>query len=535
VFLPRTAMQFCALFVSWCLLSMAHAYWLSLNLQPLPYDQAHHFLLAKAYQPVLADPVKWLDILTVAIYYPPLYHCSLALLMFAIGPGTQMAPLINLIWLLSLMVAIWLIGRQTVGGWAGVGAALLMALLPISAGLSREILLEVCLASNVAWGVYVIIKSEYLSNRYWLLAMGLVFGLGMTAKWSFALYLAPLFIWAWLKSGKQVAPRDYKGMARALLIFLFITLPWYLHTPRTLIKGLLGNMGQRSVQEGDPSIFSFESLFYYPASLVNDQVFLPLALVLVAGVVWSFKKKRSRTRPLLVWFLGGLAVLLLMRNKDARYLFPLLPAANLMVMEWLSSLQPRFLRPALYACILVLAVAAFWGSGFGKGPLASETWLEDGALCLKICGTENQYSRPPVMDDWQVPRILRTVRNDWQRNDRAPVLGVMASLYFFHKSAFNAWSQSMGPHVCVASCLEPQNWPSGRPEAGLRDDLGKLDYLVIKTGNLGKEQAYKKAARMIESMRHNVGSELAAFALPDGSAALLWRLSKTSLQANLNQ
>jgi hypothetical protein len=526
VFSSRTAIQFGVLLASWCLLALVHAYWLSLNFQPLPYDQAHHFLLATAYQPVLADPAQWLDVLTVAIYYPPLYHCTLAFMMFFIGPGWQMAPLVNLAWLLALMIAIWLIGRQTVGGWPGVAAAIFMALLPISAGLTREILLEVCLASTVAWGAYVVIKSDCLSQRTWVLALGAIFGLGMLAKWSFALYMAPLFIWAWQRGGRRGATRDYKGLGWALLIFLCITLPWYLHTPRTLVKGLLGNIGQRSVQEGDPSVFSFESLFYYPASLINDQVFLPLALLLAAGLVWGLFKARSQIMPLLVWLLGGLAVLVLMRNKDARYLFPLLPAACLLTMGWLSSMRKRFWRAALCSLALFLAGAAFLGSGLGHGPMASDTWLEDGALCLKVCGADNQYSRPPIIDDWQVPRILKAVCRDWKRKDRAPVLGVMASLYFFHKSAFMAWTQATGPPVRVTSCLEPQNWPAQRPEDGLRRDLGKLDYLVIKTGNLGKERAYKEAMRMIESMGQRLGRELAAFSLPDGSAALLWRIFK---------
>jgi hypothetical protein len=242
-------------------------------------------------------------------------------------------------------------------------------------------------------------------------------------------------------------------------------------------------------------------------------------------------KARKQTKPLLVWFLGGLAVLVLLRNKDARYLFPLLPAACLLAMGWLSSLKSRIGRAALCSSALVLALAVFWGTSFGQGPFAPETWYEEGEVCLNVSGRYNQYARPPRIDGWQVPRILNTVRADWKRNDRPPVLGVMASVYFFHKSAFSAWSHSIGLPVRVSSCLEPQNWPARQPEAGLHGDLHKLDYLITKTGNLGKEQAYKDAMRMIDRMGDGVGHKMTAFALPDGSAALLWRLPKKYKQA----
>jgi len=522
----RTAVQFCLVLLAWFALSFAHAYWLKLNLQPLPYDQAHHFMLALSYQPLLANPGNWFDVLSLAIYYPPLFHCSMAGLLFIQGQGLQMAPLINLAWLLLLMLSVWLIGRHSVGGWAGVAAAVLLALLPISAGFVREVLLEVCLAAMVAWSVYVLIRCDYLSKFRWTLALGACAGWGMLAKWSFALYFCPLFIWACWKGRTKRIMLDLKGLGGAVLIFLLITLPWYLHAPETLVRNMIGNISKRAVQEGDPSVFSLGSLLFYPASLVNDQIFLPLALLLGIGLIWGLTKARTRTMSLLIWFFGGLAILILLRNKDARYLYPLLPAACLLAMGWLFSIKRPFLRGAAVSSVLTLATAYFISTSYGIGPLAAETCWRYGGMRIKICGADNQYCRPPLRSDWKVPAIMNAVIRDWQGKDCPPKVGIMASRYFFHKSAFMATARYMNLPVRLESSIEPQNWPSANPESGLRNDLARLDYLVTKTGDLGQERDYKDAVAILERRGLEPGLKVAEFALPDGSQAVLWRLDK---------
>ncbi|KMY67244.1 hypothetical protein AAU61_10215 [Desulfocarbo indianensis] len=526
----RTAIQLCCLLLAWCGMSWAHWHWLGLNLQPFSYDQAHHLLLALDYQPVLVSPARWLDILTVAIYYPPLYHCSLALWLFIAGPEMQMAALVNLFWLLALMLGTWLIGRRSVGGWAGAAAAALLALLPVCAGLTRDVLVEISLAATVVWSVYALLMSENYSRPHWVLALGALAGLGMLAKWSFVLYLALPMAWAWWQGGRQGVARHRKSLWQALLIFLALTLPWYLHTPRTLIKGMLGNLGPVPAAEGDPSVFSLGSLLYYPISLVNDQIFLPLALLLAGGLVWGLIRGRAESKPLLVWLLGGWAVLILLSNKDMRYLFPLLPAACLLSMGWLASLKPRALAAGLSACALGLAFLVSWGSGFAWGPLARDYGLAYPGGVLRVCGLDTEYSRPPVRADWQVPAILQAVKQDWRESDRTPVLGVMASMRFFHKSGFLAWARLRGLPVTTRSCLEPQCWPPGRPKEGLRRDLSRLDYLVTKTGGLGLEPAYGRACRMMEDMGADLGVRLIDYPLPDGGRAILWRLKRADRQ-----
>jgi 4-amino-4-deoxy-L-arabinose transferase-like glycosyltransferase len=522
--------QLLAVLLAWVALALLEFLWLSLDKRPLAWDQAHHFLLSLRYLEALQSPLTWPDIFSVAIKYPYLFHLGLAKVFWLFGVSLRCAAAVNLFWLLTLMIALWLLGRRVFGGWAGVWAAVLCAAAPVSVGLDRQVLLEPCLTATIAWTVLALKESQGLSRRGWVLALGAMAGWGLLAKWTYPLYVATPILLTWWQArkpgGMDSGGIDKRGLWWALLICLAMSLPWYLHSPVTLFKILFGDAWAYGAAHGHPPVFSLAGLAAYPLLLINDQLFLPLALLSFAGLAWALAYRRKDAALVLAWLLGGLLLITLMRNKDTRFLYPLLPALMLCLGGWLNALKPWWLRIGAVGLALLLSAGALVGTGFNVGPLAQNRALALGPAGLTVSTPQSTYLYPPDPSDWSVPEIVGYIAKA-KPGSASIRLGVLASLPAFHKSAFLAQAKTEGLPMQPVSVLEPSRWQTGQEAAGFWRDVGGVDFLLVKTGNLGKEPLYYKARDMIAAGDPKGRYRLEftkEWDLPDGSQARLLKL-----------
>lgn len=527
--LAEVRAEFIVVFLAWAGLALLQFLWLSLDKRPLAWDQAHHFLLSLRYLDALQSPLTWPDIFSVAIKYPYLFHLGLAKVFWLTGVSLRYAAAVNLFWLLVLMLALWLMGRRMFGGWAGVWAAILCAAAPASVGLDRQVLLEPCLAATIAWTVFALYESQGLSRRGWVLALGALAGWGLLAKWTYPLYVAApvLFVW-WQARKPESAGIDRRGLWWALLICLAMALPWYLHSPVTLFKILFGDAWAYGAAHGHPPVLSLSGLAAYPLLIINDQLFLPLALLSLAGLVWALTYRRQEAAIALAWLLGGLLLISLMRNKDTRFLYPLLPALMLFLGGWLNAFKPWWLRIGAVGLSMLLAVGALAGTGFGVGPLAQERAFSLGPVNLTVSAPRSTYLDRPDSQDWSVPEIVRYIAKNGS-GPKPAKLGVLGSLPSFHKSAFLAQAKADGLFVQTVSVLEPSRWQTGQEAAGFWRDVGGVDFLLLKTGNLGLEPLYYKAREMIaagDPQSHHKLELVKSWDLPDGSQAQLMKVMR---------
>ncbi len=525
--LAEVRAELAVVLAAWAVLGGVQFLWLSLDQRPLAWDQAHHFLLSLRYLEALGSPLTWPDIFSVAIKYPYLFHLGLAKVFWLTGVSLRYAAAVNLFWLLVLMLALWLLGRRVFGGWSGVWAAVLCASAPISVGLDQQVLLEPCLAATIAWTALALYESRGFSRRGWVLALGALAGWGLLAKWTYPLYVAAPFVWVFWRGVKPADVEiDKRGLMWALLICLAMALPWYLHSPGTLFKILFGDAWAYGAAQGHPPVFSLEGFAAYPLLLVNDQLFLPLALLSLAGLAWALIYRRREAALILAWFLGGLVLITLMRNKDTRFLYPLLPALMLCLGGWLNALKPWWLRIGAVSLALLLAAGALAGTGFGVGPLAHKRELAFGPMRLIVSTDLTHHLRRPDVSDWSVPEIVKYVAG--AKSGPKPVrLGVLANTLAIHKSAFQAQAQAGSQPVQVVSVLEPSRWQPGKEAAGLWRDVGGVDFLLLKTGDLGAEPLYYRARNMLAAGDPQSRFKLElikTWGLPDGGQARLMKV-----------
>ena len=221
---------------------------------------------------------------------------------------------------------------------------------------------------------------------------------------------------------------------------------------------------------------------------------------------------------LYLWLLGGIASFTLVANKDARYTVPVLPAAALISMCWLSGWKARrdgkqersawkmagVLKPALVASIAVWALVSFFNAQWPRPGMGY--YLDTPNFRWMVFG-RNYFAldHRPLPDEWGVPDIVRTIAgqsNPLQasgsgdgsdlnpssgtetrlsavlKDINAPTVGVAVNLPYLNPSTISLYTRLLAPGR-AARPLFNVDW---LVVDGARDRIEKCDFLVVRTG-----------------------------------------------------
>jgi len=423
----ETAKVFLA--VTFLYLALLDIIWIAHDTRPPFWDMAGHANGAL----YVYDAFSSLGLLALAAipaqhltgYYPPLTHSLIAASWAVFGKTVHVAELTNLVAVAVLMLATYGIGRTLMEPFTAATAAMLVSFYPLMLWLSREIMIDYWLTAIVALAILVLLKTEHFENTRWAAAFGVVAGLGMLTKWTFPFFV--ILPAAWFPR------KNWKNAGLALGIAIIIAAYWYLPSIMALREFLRLNTAG-AVFEGDPERFSTAAFVFYVRALEGYQLFFPLFVAFVAGMILLVKRFDQRWAPIPLWLTGGWLGLLLFQNKDPRYSAPLLPAVALVsaiVFE-----RRRYLTIGLF---LFLAFQHYLVS-FGIPALPESIVLMKGAEG-QLSYHWNLYTQSyfglwgaPAREDWKIDRVLGEVIRS---HSNSPVrLGLVPDIPRFDSQAF---------------------------------------------------------------------------------------------------
>jgi hypothetical protein len=492
---------------------LTHLVWEIFDDRPPVWDMAYHQLMGWRHLEAWLEGTLIQQFYQLSSYYPPLYYLLEAAVLRVTG-DTQFLPLLaNLPGLVMTSLFTFLIARRLMGVGAASLAGILPLLFPLVAWTSRESLLDLTLTGLVAAGVWVIVKSDLLKKAWSSVALGLIMAAGMLIKWTFAPFLFFPVVFALLVSKDRVTP-----LGRFLVALLIAVPPvaaWYLPNLGILMERFQATTTAAAL-EGDPSVLSPLSWIYYPRSLAGYYLFLPLTLLLVAGLVrftyWEEDEHPHFALALTgAWLGGGLILMTLLEAKDPRYIMPLVsPLAILLVYPWRG--KPKFLT-----VVGALAVFQFFTVSFNVlgSPVRVALWdlpEEEAHRSVRQEWVLYQTSYfgvvgPPEREDWGYAEIGAVLPEESK-------VGFVPDTTRFHPAALELFAVRRGHDLEVLRLgISP-----------VADEIiRQFDYIVGKTGDQGisyitpyNEEVYRR----LEEMNWPVVQSLE---LPDQSEAKVWQ------------
>lgn len=477
----------------WLLLGGVNALWLARDRRPPSWDPCNHLVSSLRYRHAIEDfaagrlaaGAAAARILRVDDHYPPLAPLAAAILSLPLRASPDASTLIlGQLALAILLFAVYRLGSELADPETGVLAAVAAASFLVFASQSRMFMLDLPDAAMTSLALLALWRAGDFSCWRPALVFGAALGAALLTKWTCVFFL-------WLPVGRShaVAARArWRNVARlfaALAAGAALALPWYAAHLWNIASDF-GKFGYRvGEREGDPPVLSFRSLLYYAAQL--PQVMgLPWFLLFLAGLAgFAIAWRRGALRAssglfLALWAAGGWLVLTLLRNKDPRYLMPLLPALALLAAVGLRRLWSarRLLRFAAGAAALsTLALA----------------WMAD----------------PPRQDEWPVPQAVAFLA-DVSAGNPAPRMRIVPDLPFFERHAFEYSAEELRFSLDVGTWF-------GFPRF--------TDFVIAKTGDQGDRP--EPARIMEEALRPGSDFPLLfkpkwAKKLPDASVATIY-------------
>lgn len=426
--------------------------WLQRDTRPPVWDMALHQSYALNYLP---HGQQQAPLLSRSGNYPPFVHLVIALCYLIFHPGPHIAVLANIPAAALLFWSVYKLGAGLAGEVAALWACLLTALTPYLIWMSRETVLDYWLAAWVAAALVALRKTGGFRSHSQSLLFGLMCAFGMLTKWFFAGFLIAPVLYACIKSRIWRDRARMLHLADALLVAGLVAGVWYLPNLPNLTRYFFENTSIGAL-EGEPLVFSFQSLIYYLRLLEGYQLFGILFLVLALSVVFVSKRGLLRDGTfLLAAVCGGWAAMTLLRTKDPRFTMPLLGPLLIVAGAWLHSWGRSWWARALRAGLVATLCFQAYAANFGVRWLPQEVVLARG-YSGSVRWDWNLYLQhyfhllgQPRREDWKLEEILRSVAEAARGSGVRPELALVPDLPRFNATNFDLMARLRGLPVRV--------------------------------------------------------------------------------------
>jgi 4-amino-4-deoxy-L-arabinose transferase-like glycosyltransferase len=496
--------------------------WLKRDTRPPLWDMALHQTYALNYiDSGESPPGPVTRIRDLSGNYPPFVHLVIAFFFLVLHPGPHVAVLANLPATFLLFWGIYQLGTDLSGYRAGKWACVLTALTPYLIWLSRETILDYWLSAWVAASLALLHRTKGFEVRSASILLGCAMALGMLTKWFFIGFLFFPLLYVAVKYRIWKHPSRGINFGDTLLIAGIGAGIWYLPNLSKLARYFSEN-ARIGIREGEPAVFSFQSMIYYLRLLEGYQLLAILFALLVVACFFVWRKKLLKEPGLLAAaIIGGWFVMTMLQTKDPRFTMPLLGLLAVVpgawIQSWRISKSTMVAKAVLLALLGVQAYAANFGIAWlprsvvlARGYQGSVRW--DWNLYLQdyfgVCGR-------PRLEDWKQAEILRTVRAHSAGMKVSPSLALVPDLPYFNASNFRLQARILGMRSAID---HPQS-----SDLGVRS-LEGFNYVVTTEADQGMSwtTGANKALNKMIAGEHEFFQLLAQYPLPNGDHARLY-------------
>ncbi|MCD4783522.1 MAG: glycosyltransferase family 39 protein [Candidatus Eremiobacteraeota bacterium] len=400
-------------------------------------------------------------LLECRFYYPPLVYQLSALFFLFTPQNPDLAVLSQIPFWAILILSIFFIGKHLWSYEVGFLAGIAAFGFPYMLTMSQSYLLDLPCAAMVSLCLLFLLLSEYFQRSAWTIAFFIAFAFSMLTKWSSIFYILLLLIiyfaifirnafkekkspWMlvvmlvttiffaimgllWIRVELANSTMIYENMLRSyfisivpLLVLFVITsfLPFVAKSSKRFVQGVqlfiigiwhsyaikfffyvryFNEVTTSGIQEGDTF-----SITWFLKRFTLEVQGIPWMFFLIIGILWYIftRDKRNDRTIYIIGFLGSLAILFCIQDKEPRYFLPLVVYTSVILTYWIIQIKWKPLRVFLSLVLIVVAIPGIVG------------WRhEELNEYVRYNKQEQRYynpiiAEPPRKADWQIDEIV---------------------------------------------------------------------------------------------------------------------------------
>lgn len=513
------------------LIFLGNALWLRMDNAPPAWDTARYLVNSLEAFDALEQPslssLQHLYFVRNTVRPSIGFVLPTALFYLLLGISQDTATLwTQFLFLTVIVLSTYGIGRQLFGEKVGLFAALLVGLNPEIIRLSRIFWPELGVVAVTSLGVYVLLRSDYLHRRAFVVLAGVVLGIGMMQRPIFPLlflagplafvFMGSLFVNR-AASGETLAYRLRHRFLPGVLLFalpvLLIDLPFYWQYGQQMLNYVSGFQEAGTFAPVQNST-SLESLLWYSFNL-HISVTRGFQLLFLAGLIIYVAMLILRRAPLastilLAWIFVPYLVLSLTASKGFSYVVALYPALALVLAfaVLFVTQRNRVVQGVASMSLLALALLTYW----------QVTW--DQPLPNDLARRLAIVSNPPSRVSWPTRDIVALIDRLAPQNVSVRV-GVVSAIADLAEPPLAYYARLIAPEIQVIRWTDPL------------PTLLDAEFVVLKTGQVARNpqrtvegrnaalvsQVLQESSSIFYATHQQVGQ----FDLPDGSQALIYR------------
>jgi 4-amino-4-deoxy-L-arabinose transferase-like glycosyltransferase len=222
----------------WLFHTIANWVWLSKNVVVCGYDRMGALINSLFYHGTLSK-ITLQTLFKASIQdeiRPPLFAASMAMMYKVFGMSTDVAVMVNAVYMAILLLASYGIGSRLGGRRLGVLSVTVVAFTPLVFAMSRYPFFEFSLAAFTTAVIYLLLASEHFEKRGFVILLGIALGLGAMLKRTFPLFVVGAIVVVLLqarlphklRAGLKALPRlRWRSLLLALLGGLALSALWY--------------------------------------------------------------------------------------------------------------------------------------------------------------------------------------------------------------------------------------------------------------------------------------------------------------------
>lgn len=400
---------------------VANLLWLTIDKSPPAWDQSAHLRSAIMFAQKIGgeSDYTWLQVIRNGYGYPPLIHLFGGVwgLIFGLGNITSS---MTVFWV-GLIVGVFFLLKEVLEDedWAVIGAGI-FSLVPVLYDISRSFLLDLPLLMWVTWGLWFWVRSDRLKKNSYSWGLLLMLILSSLTKLNGFLYFVPVGIMVLLSLVRT--PKLVGKLILGAGIYLLMVGWWWGLNWQNIVMYLTGLAGTGEKLTDPMDLTSVVTWIHYFRLFFWNQM-SPLAAIIVT-LLMGFGRKLGK-----FWWLFlilNYGIFSIIKNKDYRFVMPLLPVVILLATEGLKTLWKKNQDVAIWMGVILLCYLSwfFVNNSFGW-PIQKEwrwnvkTFLMGDGDLINIT---DYPVRSPKSSGWPNREIMKSIVADARVTGKQKVL-----------------------------------------------------------------------------------------------------------------